>query len=70
MFFVGPSVVRYFFGDIVSSQLSWGNSSEYMQEMCGGGFHAAGCDPHGIIQEYVQLLGRELWLHTGVAHYS
>ena len=25
--------------------------------MCGGGFHAAGCDPHGIIHKYVQLFG-------------
>ena len=25
--------------------------------MCGGGFHAAGYDPHGIIRGYVQLFG-------------
>ena len=27
--------------------------------MCGGGFHAASYDPHGIIQGYVQLFGME-----------
>ena len=26
VFFVGPCVVRYFVGNIVSSQLGWGNS--------------------------------------------
>ena len=25
--------------------------------MCGRGFHAAGYDPHGIIQGYIQLFG-------------
>ena len=25
--------------------------------MYGGGFHAAGCNPHGIIQGYVHLFG-------------
>ena len=25
--------------------------------MCEGGFHAAGYDPYGIIQRYVQLFG-------------
>ena len=49
VFFVGPCVVRYFVGNIVSSQLGWGNSREYRKEMFGGGFHTAGYDPHGII---------------------
>ena len=57
VFFVGPCVVRYFVGDKVFSQLGWGNSCEYRKEMCGGGFHASGYDPHGIIQGYVQLFG-------------
>ena len=40
MFFVDPCVVRYFVGNIVSSQLGWGNSWEYRKGMCGSGFAA------------------------------
>ena len=68
VFFVGPCVVRYFVGSIVYSQLGWGNSREYRKEMCESWFHAAGYNPHGIIQGYVQLLVWELRLHTGVAY--
>ena len=58
--FVGPCVVRYFVDDIVSSQLGWRNCSEYRKDMCGGGFQAAGYNPHGIIQGYAQLFGMEV----------
>ena len=66
--FVGPWMVRYFVGDIVSSQLGWGNSREYRKERCGGGFTQPVMILMVLFRDTSSFLVWELRLHSGVTY--